>query len=111
MKHGLSVATVEKIQGVLARFPEIDQAILYGSRAKGHFKPGSDIDLTLLGANLTLKLCSIIAETLDDLLLPYTIDLSVFAQLNHPELQEHIERVGLVFYERVVRETYPINGD
>ena len=103
MKYGLTEITVEKICSVFARFPEIEKAILYGSRAKGNFKTGSDIDLTLCGESLTSDLRSTIASALDDLLLPYTIDLSVFNQLNHEELREHIERVGVLFYERAIR--------
>ena len=101
MTHGLSDAAVEKIRGVFARFPQVDKAVLYGSRAKGNFKPASDIDLTLYGAALTYDLRSTIALALDDLLLPYTIDLSIFDTLNHPQLQEHIERVGVVFYQKM----------
>jgi type I restriction enzyme S subunit len=100
MKYGLTETTVEKICAVFARFPEIEKAILYGSRAKGNFKTGSDIDLTLHGEALTTDLCSTIASELDDLLLPYTIDLSVFDELNHAKLLEHIERVGVLFYQR-----------
>ena len=100
MKHGLTKTTVEKICAVFARFPEIDKAVLYGSRAKGNFKTGSDIDLTLYGGPLTPDLCATIASALDDLLLPYTIDLSVFNELNNAKLREHIERVGMLFYER-----------
>ena len=101
MKYGLSEATIEKIRGVFAQFPEIEKAVLYGSRAKGNFKTGSDIDLTLYGAALTHDLRGTIADKLDDLLLPYTIDLSLFDELDHAELREHIERVGVVFYECV----------
>lgn len=100
MKHGLPDQTVETIGSVFVTFPEVERAVLYGSRAKGNYKPGSDIDLTLFGANLTQSLCATIADALDDLLLPYSIDLSVFAELQHPELQAHIERVGVVFYQR-----------
>ena len=100
INHGLTDATVEKTRGVFARFPAIEKAVLYGSRAKGNFKTGSDIDLTLYGKALTFDLRSSIASELDDLLLSYTIDLSIFAELNHAQLQEHIERVGVVFYER-----------
>jgi len=100
MKYGLTETTVEKICSVFTCFPEIEKVILYGSRAKGNFKTGSDIDLTLCGEALTSDLCSTIASALDDLMLPYTIDLSAFNQLNHEELLEHIERVGVVFYER-----------
>ncbi|ACH38493.1 nucleotidyltransferase [Citrifermentans bemidjiense Bem] len=100
MPYGLSDDTIERICSVLSRHPAIEKAILYGSRAKGNFKPGSDIDLTLSGDALTSGELGSIAEELDDLLLPYKIDLSLFARLNHAELTEHIERVGVVFYQR-----------
>ncbi len=99
-KFGLSDTTIEKTCKVFADFPAIEKAVLYGSRAKGNFKPGSDIDLTLYGVTLSKDLRSTIACALDDLMLPYTIDLSVFDTLNHAELKEHIERVGVLFYER-----------
>ena len=101
MKYGLTEKTVENICAVFARFPAIEKAVLYGSRAKGNFKTGSDIDLTLYGEALTSDLRLTIASALDDLMLPYTIDLSVFNELNHEKLREHIERVGVLFYERV----------
>lgn len=100
MKYGLPDHTVNQICAVLAQYPQVERAVLYGSRAKGNFKPGSDIDLTLHGPDLTQKLCDSIAQALDDLLLPYSIDLSVFAKLQHPELEAHIQRVGVVFFER-----------
>ena len=100
MKYGLSDSTVGKICAIFSEFPGIERAILYGSRAKGNFKQGSDIDLTLQGASLTLRLCATIAETLDELMLPYEIDLSLFDSLDSLELREHIARVGVVFYQR-----------
>lgn len=98
--HGLSDEVVGKICSVLAAFPEVEKAVLYGSRAKGTFKRGSDIDLTLFGEQLNYRLLSRIDWNLDDLLLPYFIDLSLFSTLNHPELIDHIRRVGVPLYER-----------
>lgn len=100
MNHGLPAATVDRVCQVLASFPAIDRATLFGSRAKGTHKPGSDIDLTLHGERLTPALLAEVAEALDDLLLPYTVDLSIYGTLNHAALQEHIGRVGKVLYER-----------
>lgn len=96
MRFGLPESAIARICAVFAAHPEIEKAVLYGSRAKGNFKPGSDIDLTLYGSGLTHALL----VELDDLLLPWMIDLSLFASLNHSALQEHIERVGEVFYQR-----------
>lgn len=99
-KFGLSETTIEKICAVFAGFPVIEKAVLYGSRARGNFKAGSDIDLTLYGEALSRDLLLTVSCALDDLMLPYTIDLSVFDTLNHAELKEHIERLGVLFYER-----------
>ena len=100
LRFGLPQATIEKICGVLAHYPQVTKAVIYGSRAKGNYKNGSDIDLTLYGNELTHKISLAILVELDDLLLPYTIDLSIYAMLDHADLREHIEQVGMVFYER-----------
>ena len=100
MTHGLPSPAVEKIHAVFSRFPAIEKAVLYGSRAKGTYKTGSDIDLTLYGDALTTAGLGAIVEELDDLLLPYQIDLSIFAQIVHAKLREHIKRIGMVFYEK-----------
>jgi predicted nucleotidyltransferase len=100
MKHGLSAQTVERIVTVLAHYPEIEKAVLYGSRAKGNYRNGSDIDLTLFGDGLNFSLLTRLDNELDDLLLPYKFDISVFANLTHPDLIDHIRRVGVALYEK-----------
>lgn len=101
MKFGLDDATVASIVAVLRRYPGVERAVIYGSRAKGTYRPGSDIDLTLQGHTLTHEMRSRIASELDELLLPYTIDLSVFDTLDHEALRDHIVRVGQILYERI----------
>ena len=81
----------------------MEQAILYGSRALGRHRPASDIDLTLLGPDLSSTVLARIDAELDDLLLPWVIDLSCHASLRHAALLDHIERVGLVLYERAAQ--------
>jgi predicted nucleotidyltransferase len=97
---GLPDGAVGGIRQVLAASPEVAEAILYGSRAKGTHRPGSDVDLTLVGERLNRVVVNRIARALDDLLLPYTFDLSVLCQIDNPDLVEHIERVGVVFYRK-----------
>jgi len=98
--HGLSNATLEKVRTVLERFPEVERAVLFGSRAKGTHKPGSDIDLALQGAALDWRIVGRIYEALDDLLLPYTFSLIVHDQATDPEVAAHIARVGIPIFER-----------
>jgi uncharacterized protein len=97
---GLPLAAVEKIRSVFASHSEVERSVLYGSRAKGSYKNGSDIDLTMYGDDLNQSLLLKILDELDELLLPWMIDLSIFRQIDNASLREHIQRVGVVFYDR-----------
>ena len=101
MKFGLKEKTITDIQSVFATVPEIEKAIIYGSRAKGNFKNGSDIDITLKGNVLNLTILNQILLKLDDLFLPYKFDISIYHQINNSDLLDHIQRVGICFYEKV----------
>ena len=98
---GLKEATIQKIHSIFKKYPEVEKVILYGSRAKGNYKNGSDIDLTLIGESLAYRIIGNIENDLDELYLPYTFDISIFHLLENDKLLDHIGRVGKVFYERV----------
>jgi type I restriction enzyme S subunit len=100
MRFGLTEKTIEQINAVFERHPAIRQVLLFGSRAKGNYRAGSDIDLTIHGDAISSGELDDINTELDDLLLPNSFDLSVFADIDHAKLREHIERVGVVFYQR-----------
>ena len=99
-KYGLKQKTIKSIQQALSKFPSIDQVILYGSRAKGNYRTGSDIDLTIKTKGTPEKnlLFDVIGE-LDDLDLIYQFDVSIFDSISNENLVEHINRVGMVFYD------------
>jgi len=99
-QFGLKPETINKIQTILTTFPEIKTAILYGSRAKGNYKNGSDIDLTLKTSKHNTPSLIKIGVALDELDLPYTFDLSLYDKISNPDLIAHINRVGVVFYEK-----------
>ncbi len=100
MPYGLGENSIIKIVQVFAKYDNVSRVVLYGSRAKGDYRPGSDIDLTIIGEELNLSLLNKISIDLDDLLLPYTFDISIFRQISNSDLIEHIKRVGKVFYKR-----------
>lgn len=99
MHYGLTDNVINQIRQVLSRYEELEQALLYGSRAKGNFKPGSDIDLTLTGDGLNQRILNKMEDELDDLMLPYTFDLSILKQVTNPDFTDHVKRVGIVFYD------------
>jgi predicted nucleotidyltransferase len=98
---GLPDQTLAIIRRILADYPAVEKAILYGSRAKGNYRKGSDIDLTLTGDGLDHRILGEIAGRLEDSPIPYQVDLSIRNYIDSPSLLEHIERVGVVFYQRL----------
>jgi predicted nucleotidyltransferase len=98
--HGLPDSTLEQINTVLVRFPEVEKATLFGSRAKFTHKPGSDIDLSLSGEDLDWRTVGRIYHALDDLLLPYRFSLICHDAATDPEVSAHIARVGIPLYVR-----------
>lgn len=81
MEYGLSEIELEKLRGLFARNEDIEQVILYGSRAKGNYKSFSDVDITLVGETLTRSRLNQIALAIDDLLLPYQLIFLFFIDL------------------------------
>ena len=97
---GLTPDIIRNIKEAFSKFSQIEKVILYGSRAKGNYKDGSDIDITLLGENLNLKTVYALETVIEELYLPYTFDISIFTQINNDDLIEHILSVGKVFYTK-----------
>lgn len=100
MPFGLPKETIEQICCVLKNHPQVETVLLYGSRAKGNYKNGSDIDLTFKGEDLNLSILNRIDNELDDLLLPWMFDLSIYSNIKTPDLIDHIDRVGIQIYQR-----------
>ncbi len=98
---GLSETDFFEIILILEKNFSIDEAIIFGSRAKGNFKNGSDIDLALKGENFynddLLELSYLLNE---ETILPYKFDLLIFNSIKNKELIEHIERCGIVIYKQ-----------
>jgi len=95
---GISVKELDRLRLVFKAEPLLAEVILYGSRAKGTQRPGSDIDLTLKGTALTTRWLMDLSAKIDDLLLPYEVDLSIFEHIDNPDLIDHIQRVGKVVF-------------
>lgn len=102
-KTGLKREIIDQIQNCLSRFPEIDKAVLYGSRAMGNFRQGSDIDLSLLGKKIEGSVISSLDDAVDDLMLPYSFDISIYSQIDDAHFKDHIDRVGMIFFEQKSR--------
>ena len=95
---GLKSTDIEKAQLVFKNYAEIERVIIYGSRAKGTYKPYSDIDITLVGHKIDSTLQNKIENDLDDLLLPYKFDVSVFHKIENKDLVDHINRLGKIIF-------------
>ena len=98
-RWGLRAEEIEGIRSVLIAHPNVTTAVIYGSRALDTHRPGSDIDLTLYGEMEWSELQRIETD-LDNLDLPYTIDLSIGSQIENPSLRQHIKDHGQTVYEK-----------
>ena len=99
MQYGLSDRTLATLDSIFRKYPYIKQAILYGSRAKGSYRNGSDIDLSLkTDDTFNHKDLLHIGGDFEDSDLPYFVDVSIYSMLKNPDLKAHIDRVGKVLY-------------
>jgi predicted nucleotidyltransferase len=97
---GIKSITLSKIVELFQKHPCINEVILYGSRAKGNYRPGSDIDLCLVGESIEDTVLTQIDNELDELLLPYQFDVSVRDKILDQALLDHISRVGKIIFSR-----------
>lgn len=94
-KFGLPSRVMAELKSVFDRHPGIGEVTLYGSRAKGNYRYNSDIDLMLTAPGLSWPEFNEIEREIDDLLLPWKVDLALAHQVDNPELLEHVRRVGI----------------
>jgi len=97
---GLSSLTLAKLVSVFEMHSSIESVLIYGSRAKGTYKHGSDIDITIKGALLSFSELMQVEDEIDDLYLPYQVDLSQYEALENGDLLDHINRVGVTLYSK-----------
>lgn len=99
-KYGLSETDISDVLSILQKNQKIYKISLFGSRAKGVFKDGSDVDLALMGVNLELNDILDASNEIEELLLPFKFDLIIYNRIEEKNLIEHIDRIGIVLFER-----------
>lgn len=100
MRFGLEEHIILQLIHLFEQQPKIDKAIVFGSRAKGNHKPGSDIDIAFKGTDLTTKDILNLYVKWDDLAIPFKLDLLKYETIKEPNLKDHIDRVGIELYSR-----------
>lgn len=100
MPYGLTDKEFTTLQALFAANSRIEQVVLYGSRAKGNYKPFSDVDIVLVGDALSRTDINRLYASIDESSLPYKFDVSLLASLKSEELISHIERVGITIFRR-----------
>ena len=98
MKFGLSDTVIKELQDVFRRHANIEKVLIFGSRSKGNYRAGSDIDLAVIGKDIDYNLLLSILCEIDDLDLLYTVDLLDYQKKKGTSIGDHIDRVGQVFY-------------
>jgi predicted nucleotidyltransferase len=99
-KHGLLKSDINEVVSILKKNQKINKVVLFGSRAKGVFSAGSDVDIALQGDNLVLNDILNVSIELENLYLPYKFDLIIYDRIKEKDIVEHIDRVGKVLYDK-----------
>lgn len=99
VNNGLPAKVFIQLKDIFRQYASIKRVILYGSRALGSYRHGSDIDLCIEGSELSIADLLKIENQIDDLLLPWKVDLSLKHHIDNPNLRQHIQRVGITIYE------------
>ena len=107
MAFGLSQKTISQLKSVFKKYPDITQVKIYGSRARGYYKRGSDIDLAFFSES-EKNLSSNLSWELDDLPSPYLFDLVDYNTLNENPLKEEIDKYGKVLYRKSAKAHLPL---
>jgi len=96
---GLTDRDIAQILAVIRKFPQVEKVLIFGSRAKGNYKPGSDVDLAVKGKNIGYRDITRLSVSLnEDLPLPYFFDVVHYETLDNVALIAHIDRVGKIIY-------------
>lgn len=98
-KFGLTERDMATVSDIFRKAPEIKEVWIFGSRAKGNYKTGSDIDLAIINELANAKIISWLSSEISESSLPYKVDMVYLPDLNNKELSEHIKRVGILFYK------------
>lgn len=101
---GLTTQMIEKIRSVIANDPRIERIILFGSRAKGTFREGSDIDLAVDGTEIGTRDAAKWREELEEQLFPWSVDVVPITTQTDPAILDHIRRVGISLVEQPGRK-------
>ena len=97
--YGIPEKSYRLILDSLKNFEQIEKAAIYGSRAMGNFKRGSDIDLVVYGnclnQNSLLKLKTKLEQELP---IPFFFDITHYESLTENDLKEHIDNHSKMIY-------------
>ena len=101
MNFGLSNKTLTKIIDSMKEFDEIEGMIIFGSRALGNYKRGSDIDLALIGEDVNEQIVLELSKRLNqELPLPYHFNIIAYGSIKNEALIEHIDQYGIMIFSR-----------
>lgn len=99
---GLKAEELNNIISILKEEHKIESAYLFGSRAKGNYRQGSDVDIVLKGKLLDHNIINRISYILnEETLMPYRFDIVNFDKIKNRELLSHINRNGKLIFSKL----------
>ncbi len=110
-QYGLTNRDMKTVQDIFRKYPDVKEVYLFGSRAKGNYKTGSDIDFAIMNEGVDSKTITKLLADFTESSLPFTVDLINFPTLKHTDLINHINRVGIVFYKIEIEDKKIVDSE
>ncbi len=112
MKMQLTLDELGTIRKILTKHTAVERAVLFGSRALGTAKPGSDIDIALFGSVSHSSLSAIKNALEEETFLPYFFDMLAYSEIESVDLKKHIQKYGLMLFVRAPQiDSVPVNKE
>ena len=101
MKYGLSDKQLQEIIAIFVKVPQVEKAILFGSRAMGNFKEASDVDIAIMGEHADFRIAAHLKYELEEeTYLPYFFDIIAYNTIDNEALKEHLQKYGKEIYTK-----------
>lgn len=97
---GIKDSSMKILTSIFSNYGQVEEVVLYGSRAKGNFTDRSDVDMVICNSNINRHVLGKILADINNSNFPYTVDIQLLENIKSPSLLEHINRIGQTFYKK-----------
>ena len=101
--YGLTDKSYKELLEILASIPEIEEVLIYGSRARGDYWRASDVDLSIKGKDIVRRTLALLNDKLYESHIPQIFDTHIYSDIKSQTFKDNVDQDGKVIYRRTVQ--------